>query len=67
MFYAIYDNGAKAAMGNFAAYDGQVVSVTNREIWFDPVNSLVSGNMTKDQWVEGIKEYNDQMRENLVQ
>lgn len=67
MFYAIYDNGAKAAMGNFAAYDGQVVTVTNREIWFDPVNSLVSGNMTEEQWIEGIKEYNDQMRENLVQ
>lgn len=67
MFYAIYDNGAKAAMGNFAAYDGQVISVSNREVWFDPVNSLVSGNMDKDGWVNGIKEYNDQMRENLVQ
>lgn len=67
MFYAIYDNGAKAAMGNFAAYDGQVITVTNREVWFDPVNSLVSGNMTEEDWIAGIKEYNDQMRENLVQ
>ena len=67
MFYAIYDNGAKAAMGNFAAYDSGVIGVTNREIWFDPVNSLVSGNMTEQEWIDGIKEVNDQMRDNLIQ
>lgn len=67
MFYSIYDNGAKAAMGNFQAYDSTTVSVSNREVWFDPVNSLVSGNMTEQDWINGIKEVNDQMRENLVQ
>ena len=67
MFYAIYDNGAKAAMGNFAAYDSGVIGVSNREVWFDPVNSLVSGNMTQQDWIDGIKEVNDQMRANLVQ
>ena len=66
MFYGIYDNGAKAAMGNFAAYDSGVVGVSNREVWFDPVNSLVSGNITEEEWIEGIKKNNDQMRENLI-
>ena len=67
MFYSIYDNGAKAAMGNFAAYDSAVVGVSNREVWFDPVNSLVSGNMTQQEWIDGIKSANDQMRANLIQ
>ncbi len=67
MFYSIYDNGAKAAMGNFAAYDSGVVGVSNREVWFDPVNSLVSGNMTEQEWIDGIKSANDQMRASLIQ
>lgn len=67
MFYSIYDNGAKAAMGNFAAYDSAVVGVSNREVWFDPVNSLVSGNMMQQEWIDGIKSANDQMRANLIQ
>ena len=53
-------------MGNFAAYDSGVVGVSNREVWFDPVNSLVSGNITEEEWIEGIKKNNDQMRENLI-
>lgn len=67
MFYSIYDKGAKAAMGNFAAYDSATVGVSNREVWFDPVNSLVSGNMTEQEWIDGIKAANDQMRANLIQ
>lgn len=67
MFYSIYDNGAKAAMGNFQAYDSATVGVSNREVWFDPVNSLVSGNMTEQEWIDGIKAANDQMRANLIQ
>ncbi|MCI8400641.1 MAG: carbohydrate ABC transporter substrate-binding protein [Lachnospiraceae bacterium] len=66
LFYAIYDNGAKAAMGNFAAFDS-VVGTSNREVWFDPVNSLVAGTMTQQEWVDGIKAASDQMRANLVQ
>ena len=37
------------------------------EFCIDPVNSLVSGDKTQEDWVNGIKEMNDQMRENLVQ
>ena len=36
-------NGAKAAMGDFAAYKSVAGLGTNREEFFDPVNSLVSG------------------------
>ena len=39
---------------------------TVREVFFDPVNGLVSGSTTKDQWVNDIKAASDQMRANLV-
>ena len=42
MFYSIYDNGAKAAMGNFASFSA-IPGVEVRTVFFDPVNSLVSG------------------------
>ena len=65
MFYSIYDNGAKAAMGNFAAYESVAGLGTVREVFFDPVNSLVSGDLTMEGWVEGIIPASNQMRENL--
>ena len=66
MFYSIYDNGAKAAMGNFAAYEAVAGLGTVREVFLDPVNSLVEGKITKEQWIEDIKAASDKMRENLV-
>lgn len=66
MFYSIYDNGAKAAMGNFASFKAIPGVEDVRTVFFDPVNSLVSGEMTEEQWIEGIKTASDQMRENLV-
>ena len=65
MFYSIYDNGAKAAMGNFAAYESVAGLGSVREVFLDPVNSLVEGNMTQEAWVESIKEASDLMRANL--
>ena len=65
MFYSIYDNGAKAAMGAFAAYDSVAGLGTVREVFLDPVNQLVSGNITRDAWVDGIKEASAQMLANL--
>ena len=65
MFYSIYDNGAKAAMGNFAAFEAIPGIEDNRQVFFDPVNSLVSGDMTEEDWVAGIIEASDQMRANL--
>ncbi len=66
LFYSIYDNGAKAAMGNFAAFT-PIEGLDNRTVWFDPVNSLVSGTITEQEWIDGIKSASDQMRANLIQ
>ncbi len=65
LFYSIYDNGAKAAMGNFAAYNSVAGLGTVREVFLDPVNALVSGIITKDQWISNIKTASDRMRANL--
>ena len=66
MFYSIYDNGAKAAMGGFAPYASVAGLGTIQEVFFDPINSLVEGTMTVDQWIENIKAATDLMRENIV-
>ena len=65
MFYSIYDNGAKAAMGNFAAYNSVAGLGTVREVFLDPVNKLVEGTITQEQWISDIKAASDQMRANL--
>lgn len=64
MFYSIYDNGAKAAMGNFAAFDA-IPGVDTSSVFFEPVNSLVSGELTVEQWLANIATASDQMRANL--
>ena len=66
LFYSIYDNGAKAAMGNFAAYKSVAGLGSINEVFFDPINSLVSGKLTKEKWIEDIKKANVVMRENLI-
>ena len=66
LFYSIYDNGAKAAMGNFAAFTA-IPGIEVRTVFFDPVNSLVSGSITEQDWIDGIKSASDQMRANLVE
>lgn len=66
MFYSVYDSGATPVVGIFSAYNSVAGLGTVREVFLDPVNGLVSGNLTKDQWVADIKAASDQMRENLV-
>lgn len=61
LYYSIYDTGAKAALGGFATTD-PVEGVDTRSSWFDPVNSLVSGDKSKEEWVSGIIEANDKLR-----
>ena len=34
-------------------------------MFFDPVNSLVSGSMTEDDWIASVKSASEQMRVNL--
>ena len=66
LFYSIYDNGAKAAMGNFAAFTA-IPGVEVRTAFFDPVNSLVSGSITEQEWIDGVKAASDQMRANIIE
>ncbi len=66
MFYSIYDNGADAAMGNFAACKPEAGLRSIREVFLDPVNGLVNGSVTKDQWISDIKAASDQMRANIM-
>lgn len=66
MFYSIYDNGADAAMGGFATTESVAGLGSIMEVYFDPVNTLVSDPSTKDAWINGIKSANDQYRAHLV-
>lgn len=61
LYYSIYDNGAVAVMDAFATTE-PVEGVTTRTTFFDPINSLVSGDKTKDDWVEQIKKDSDALR-----
>lgn len=64
-FYSIYENGAEAAVGSFAAYNSVAGLGTNTEEFFDPYNSVVSGDLSAEQWIADFKEASDLMRQNL--
>ena len=66
IFYSIYDNGASAVMGGFAAYASVPGLGSVREVFFDPFNNLVNGSLTQEQWMADIKAASDQMRANLL-
>lgn len=65
LFYSIYDNGAGAAMGGFAAYS-PIPGIDNTSVFFEPINSLVEGSLTIEDWKANIISATDQMRANLV-
>ena len=65
MFYSIYDNGAKAAMGNFAAY-AAIPGIDNTSVFFEPINSLVAGTLTIAEYKANIVSASEQMRANLM-
>ena len=65
MFYSIYDNGATSALGGFAAF-AEIPGVTVSSTFFDPINSLVSKDMTIDEYAELVKTNSALMRENLL-
>ena len=67
IFYSIFDNGASAVMGGFATYESVAGLGSVREVFFDPMNDLVNGALTTDEWVANIKTASDQMRANLIQ
>ena len=53
-------------MGGFATTKSVAGLGSIMEVYFDPVNTLVSDPSTKDAWIDGIKSANDQYRANLV-
>jgi len=65
-FYSIYDNGANAVVGVFSPYTSTPGLGSNREEFFDPINGLISGSTTLEQWTSRFKEASDLMRENLL-
>ena len=65
MFYSIYDNGAKAAMGAFAPF-AEIPGIDVASVYFAPIDSLVAGTLTIDQYVANIKTASEQMRANLL-
>ena len=64
LFYSIYDNGAKAAMGNFAAFNA-IPDVDTSKVFFEPIDKLVAGSLTIEEYVANIKTASDLMRANL--
>ena len=62
VFYSIYDNGANACMGNFQAF-GEIPGVTVADTFFAPIDSLVAGTITIEDYAELVKTNSDMMRE----
>ncbi len=65
VYYSVYENGAKAALGTFASFKSVAGLNTAAEVFFDPFNSLVSGTLTMDDYITNLKSASDQMRANL--
>ncbi|CAM3907703.1 carbohydrate ABC transporter substrate-binding protein [Mesobacillus zeae] len=61
LFYSIYDNGAKAGMGGFAATDA-VEGVNMADTLFGTINSIVSGDKTVKEWQTSVEKVSDQLR-----
>ena len=66
MFYSIYDNGAKAAMGGFAAY-AEIPGVDTSSTFFAPIDSLVAGTITIEDYAATVTANSALMRDNLLQ
>ena len=65
MFYSIYDSGATSAMGGFAAFR-EIPGIDVSGTFFEPINSLVGGTMTIEEYAELVKANSAKMRENLL-
>ena len=65
MFYSIYDNGATSALGGFAAF-AEIPGVDTSNTFFAPIDSLVSGTITIEDYANTVKTNSALMRENLL-
>ncbi len=64
LFYSVYENGAKAVMGGFAATEAvEGVSIYNS--LFESINSIMTGDKTVEQWKSEIIATSDKLRNNL--
>lgn len=61
LFYSIYDNGATAVMGGFAATK-PVEGTTMANALFDTINSIVSGDKTVSEWKTAVETVSDKYR-----
>ncbi|OBZ12627.1 carbohydrate ABC transporter substrate-binding protein [Bacillus sp. FJAT-26390] len=61
LFYSIYDNGAKAAMGAFAT-TVPVEGVNISDTVFGSIDSIVTGAKTEQEWVDSITKASDALR-----
>ena len=61
LFYSVYDNGAKAALGGWAATEA-VEGVSMADTLFGAMNSLVEGTLTQEEWTANIIAVNDALR-----
>ena len=65
LFYSVYENGAKPAMGSWAA-TAPVEGVSIMETMMGGLNGLISGTTTQEQWTASIVEVMDTLRANKV-
>ncbi len=61
LFYSVYDTGAKAAMGGFAATN-PVEGISMADTLFGTVNSIISGDKTVDEWQQAVEQVSDILR-----
>ncbi|RUS43306.1 carbohydrate ABC transporter substrate-binding protein [Cohnella sp. AR92] len=61
LFYSIYDNGAKAAMGAFTS-TAPVEGVNISDTVFGSIDSLVTGAKKQQDWVSAITKASDALR-----
>lgn len=64
LFYSIYDSGAIAGMGGFAATDS-VEGVSMADTLFGSINSIVTGDKNVDDWKKAVEKVSDQLRSAL--
>lgn len=64
LFYSVYDNGAKAALGNFAPTE-PVEGVNIGDTYFNTFDSVVTGEKTVEEWVAQIVKDTDLLRNAL--
>lgn len=64
LFYSIYNSGAKAGMGGFAATDA-VEGVSMADTLFRAIDSIVSGDKKVKDWQESVEKVSDQLRSAL--